>query len=86
MLVVSEKHDSYVNGGTMTDSPKGILETILVVDDNEDVLRTVVAILERAHFRMLSGAWPKSGPGHLWHVHVGKEQMNLAVRLFRKID
>ncbi len=29
-------------------------ETILVVDDNEAVLRTVVAILERAKFRVLS--------------------------------
>lgn len=38
----------------MTDSLKGTLETILVVDDNEAVLRTVVAILERANFRVLS--------------------------------
>lgn len=38
----------------MTNSLKGSLETILVVDDNEAVLRTVVAILERANFRVLS--------------------------------
>ena len=32
----------------------GQLETILVVDDNEWVLRVVVAILKRANFRVLS--------------------------------
>jgi DNA-binding NtrC family response regulator len=31
-------------------------QTILVVDDDEAVLATVVAILERAHFRVLSAA------------------------------
>lgn len=34
--------------------PTGKLETILVVDDNEAVLKAVVAVLERASFRVLS--------------------------------
>jgi DNA-binding NtrC family response regulator len=34
----------------------GKLETILVVDDNETVLRAVVAILEHANFHVLSAA------------------------------
>jgi two-component system, cell cycle sensor histidine kinase and response regulator CckA len=38
----------------MPDSLNVTLETILVVDDNETVLRTVVAILERANFRVLA--------------------------------
>jgi DNA-binding NtrC family response regulator len=36
-----------------------VLETILVVDDNESVLRIVVAILERENFRVFSA---DSGP------------------------
>ena len=43
----------------MPRSPKGTLETILVVDDDEDVLKVVVAILQRAHFRVLSA---RNGP------------------------
>jgi DNA-binding NtrC family response regulator len=35
-------------------APKETLETILVVDDDETVLTMVVAILESAHFRVLS--------------------------------
>jgi len=35
-------------------SLKGTLETLLVVDDDDIVLKVVVAILERAHFRVLS--------------------------------
>jgi len=35
-------------------SQKWMLETILVVDDNELLLSVVVTILERAHFRVLS--------------------------------
>jgi DNA-binding NtrC family response regulator len=33
---------------------KGTLETLLVVDDDQSVLRVVVTILERANFRVLS--------------------------------
>ena len=43
-------------GFGMTDPLQGELETILVVDDNEVVLRTVVMILERENFRVLSAA------------------------------
>jgi two-component system cell cycle sensor histidine kinase/response regulator CckA len=46
----------------MPTSLKGTLETILVVDDNELVLRTVVAILEAKNFRVLSA---ESGPAAL---------------------
>lgn len=38
----------------MPDSLRGTLETILVVDDHEAVLRTVVALLEKANFLVLS--------------------------------
>jgi len=43
----------------MPSSLKGTLETLLVVDDDEAVLKMVVAILERANFRVLSA---HSGP------------------------
>lgn len=43
----------------MPRSLKGTFETILVVDDGEDVLKVVVAILKRAHFRVLSA---RNGP------------------------
>jgi DNA-binding response OmpR family regulator len=33
---------------------KGTLETLLVVDDDKDVLRLVVAVLEHANFRVFS--------------------------------
>ena len=46
----------------MLDSLKGTLETILVVDDDEEVLKVVVAILKRANFRVLSA---NSGPDAL---------------------
>ena len=39
---------------TMPIPPEGAFETILVVDDNESVLRVVVAVLERANFLVLS--------------------------------
>jgi two-component system cell cycle sensor histidine kinase/response regulator CckA len=43
--------------GIMTiSSLKGTLETILVVDDNEDVLKVVVEILKEANFRVLSAS------------------------------
>jgi DNA-binding NtrC family response regulator len=41
-------------GKIMPDSLKGPLETILVVDDDEEVLGVVVAILKRSDFRVLS--------------------------------
>jgi two-component system, cell cycle sensor histidine kinase and response regulator CckA len=44
---------------SMSHSPKETLETILVVDDNASVLKMVVAVLERANFRVLSA---DSGP------------------------
>jgi DNA-binding NtrC family response regulator len=40
----------------MPDTLKGTLETILVVDDEEALLRVVVNILERAGFRVLSAS------------------------------
>src|ERR1700722_11819142 len=40
----------------MLNSLKGTLETFLVVDDNEEVRRVIVAILERANFVVLSAA------------------------------
>jgi DNA-binding NtrC family response regulator len=43
----------------MPGSLKGTLETILVVDDDEEVLKIVVAILKRADYRVLSA---DSGP------------------------
>ena len=43
----------------MPGSPKGTLETILVVDDNHSVLTVVVATLRAANFRVLSA---NSGP------------------------
>ena len=36
----------------IVDLLKGTLETVLVVDDDQGVLGVVVAILERAHFRV----------------------------------
>ena len=38
----------------MPDIPPVTLETILVVDDNAAILKVVVGILRRAHFRVLS--------------------------------
>jgi CheY-like chemotaxis protein len=38
----------------MPGSLKGTLETILVVDNDEAVLKTVVTLLEGANFRVLS--------------------------------
>ena len=38
----------------MPNSLKGTLETLLVVDDDEAVLKMVVTVLERANFRVLS--------------------------------
>ena len=57
----------------MPDSLRGTLETILVVDDDEDVLKVVVAILTSANFRVLSA---KSGP----------DALKLATKTNGKID
>ena len=46
----------------MPRSLKGTLETILVVDDDEDLLKLVVHVLEDANFRVLSA---DSGPSAL---------------------
>jgi DNA-binding NtrC family response regulator len=53
-------------------SLKGPLETLLVVDDDEMVLKVVVAILERANFRVLS-------------AHSGADAMKLAEETDQKI-
>ena len=45
----------------MSDSLKGTLETILVVDDDETVLNSVVAVLENANFRVLSAGNSSGG-------------------------
>jgi DNA-binding NtrC family response regulator len=60
--------------GIMTTSPKGTLETILVVDDNEDVLNVVVEILKRANFRVLSAS---SGPDALKLAEKTSEKIHL---------
>jgi two-component system cell cycle sensor histidine kinase/response regulator CckA len=46
----------------MPKSPTGTLETILVVDDNEDVLEVVTGILRAERFRVMSAS---SGSGAL---------------------
>ena len=57
----------------VSDSLKGTLETILVVDDHEMVRKVVVEILELADFRVLSA---ENGPAAL----------KLAEQTDRKID
>ena len=66
-------------------SLKGKLETILVVDDDEMVLKVVVAILEYANFRVLSAdsganamklAEKTEGPIHLLLSDVDMQQMS----------
>jgi PleD family two-component response regulator len=44
----------YVRGGDMPGSLKKTLETVLVVDDNKEVLKIVVRVLEDAHFHVLT--------------------------------
>jgi len=46
-------------GETMSDSPIGTLETLLVVDDDEILRKYLVTVLERANFRVFSA---DSGP------------------------
>lgn len=57
----------------MSRSPKGNLETILVVDDNVFVLGTVVAVLEDAGFVVLS-------------AECGHSALNLAANTTENID
>ena len=58
----------------MPDSPKGTLETILVVDDNESILRMVIATLRTANFRVLSA---NSGPRALKLAQETDEKIHL---------
>jgi hypothetical protein len=44
-------------GAMMPASQIGTLETILVVDDNAELLEVVTAILKAEHFQVLSGEW-----------------------------
>jgi DNA-binding NtrC family response regulator len=53
---------------------KGTLETILVVDDDDAVLRTVVAILENANFQVLSAT---NGADAIKVAEVRKEKIDL---------
>jgi two-component system cell cycle sensor histidine kinase/response regulator CckA len=57
----------------MAKSSRGTLETILVVDDNAAVLKTVVTLLERADFHVLT-------------AENGTAAIELARRTERKID
>jgi hypothetical protein len=61
-------------GISMTSPLKGKLETILVVDDNEAVLRTVVLILEQENFRVLSAA---NGPDAVKLAGESNEKIDL---------
>ena len=58
----------------MPDSPKGTLETILVVDDNESILTMVIATLRAANFRVLSA---NSGPQALKLAQETDEKIHL---------
>jgi DNA-binding NtrC family response regulator len=58
----------------MPTSLRGMLETILVVDDNELVLRTVAAILEANNFWVLSA---ESGPAALKLAEETNETIDL---------
>jgi DNA-binding NtrC family response regulator len=51
-----------------------VLKKILVVDDDEEVLKTVVAILKRANFRVLSA---NSGPNALKVAEEADEKIDL---------
>ena len=54
--------------------PGSLKETILVVDDNEDVLKAVVAILEHAKFHVLAAG---SGPAALKLAEETDEKIDL---------
>ena len=58
----------------MPSSPKKTLETILVVDDDEQVLQVVAAILKNADFRVLSA---NSGPNALKMAEEKKGKIDL---------
>src|SRR5579862_7957509 len=58
----------------MPTSLTGMLETVLVVDDNELVLRTVAEILEANNFRVLSA---ESGPAALKLAEETNETIDL---------
>jgi DNA-binding NtrC family response regulator len=58
----------------MSDSKKGALGTILVVDDTEEVRKAVVTILERADFRVFSA---DSGPNAIKLVSEMSEEIDL---------
>jgi two-component system cell cycle sensor histidine kinase/response regulator CckA len=69
----------------MADALKGTLETILVVDNDEAVLKTVVTLLEGANFRVLSAnsganaiklAEETEGPIHLLLSEVTLPEMS----------
>jgi DNA-binding NtrC family response regulator len=64
----------------MSGSREGTLETILVVDDDNDVLKAVVAILKRADFRVLSA---NSGPNAL---KVAEQQFGRIDLLLSDVD
>jgi len=58
----------------MPHSQNGTLETVLVVDDNEDILKVVVSILKDADFRVLSA---NSGPNALKLAEKTNERIDL---------
>lgn len=58
----------------MSHAPTGKLETILVVDDDEDVLSVVVEILKRARFQVLSAA---NGPSAIKLAEKTKGKIDL---------
>ena len=64
----------------MPGSRKGTLETILVVDDDEENLKAVVSILKRADFRVLSAT---SGPKAL---KVAQQQLGRIDLLLSDVD
>lgn len=69
----------------MIDSLKGTLETILVVHDNEAVLRTVVTLLDDANFRVFSA--PSGGDAVKFaHEREGKIDLLLSAVDFQDMS
>src|ERR1700681_3787912 len=60
----------------MSYTAMGTLATILVVDDNEEVRKAAVAILEQANFRVL---WADSGPSALKLANETNEEIHLLI-------